>query len=319
MTVARSLAHEALAAGFPQPDTSYRFTAEMKLPHPWEVFVLEPRGRVAMPMLCQATLLLLDKNLISHAKKLFADPERIDLQPIRWWLEQISPTTRVNVVLAAFEASERKVPSLEEFCAQLEEDMAAVGRWLPHLVPTPFDAGHLMKVYEMFREKEERREREMRFLRRVAPLVCNRRSAKDLSRVCSEILELAATDGLLARGSLAVLSALSCLYEGNDSPCIARKVLKPSEQYEDGDAHNALSDLHALEFLVAAHALPWGESAAICTCDLAVAQLWSELQPYPTEAVDGKPFRMNVTLSKALFPRLEDEKRAALMHRMADA
>ena len=84
---------------------------------------------------------------------------------------------------------------------------------------------------------------------------------------------LGAADRLnVDRQSLAVLVALSCLFEDPRSgmTSIGRKILKPRQTYTAEEAYNAICDLRHIELAAFGHAWVTEGQFALCTSDKAV-------------------------------------------------
>lgn len=108
----------------------------------------------------------------------------------------------------------------------------------------------------------------------------------------------------LSKTSLILICTLSCLYERNDGaePLIGRNIIKPCESYSNGDAHNAISDLRALEMLAAMNGLNIG-CVSFCTRDKYLAAMWCGLK-VSSPKWSGNQFTYSINPDVSLFPRL---------------
>lgn len=295
----------------------FTLTAEVRFPHPIRVYVLEGRGAVAPLAFCNSTTLLLDRMIVSHARKLLRQPDHPELQAEKWWLEQInSAAIRFNVVLAAIEGSAGRFPSLEDFRDEAEAATSAVAAVLTEAVPVRYDAAQLEAVYRMFSEKQKRYRKELAFLVAAVPLLCQRLPPHQLLDAEQRILSIADHEDL-STATLSVLIALSCLYESNEQRSPARGVIKPKTIYAEPEAHNTLADLHSLEFLISTQGLPFASARGICTCDEALMRLWNELAPN-AGAQSDETFKFNAQLTRNLFARLTEAEHAQLVERLRE-
>lgn len=81
----------------------------------------------------------------------------------------------------------------------------------------------------------------------------------------------------MQRNTLAVLAALSIVcVENGAGP--AKRLIKPSAQYSEHDAYNALADLRALELLINFFALFPQEQIMLCTGDKNLALFWAGMR-----------------------------------------
>ncbi len=108
----------------------------------------------------------------------------------------------------------------------------------------------------------------------------------------------------LSKTSLILICTLSCLYERNDGaePLIGRNIIKPCESYSNEDAHNAISDLRALEMLAAINGLNIG-CVSFCTRDKYLAAMWCGLK-VSSPKWSGNQFTCSINPDVSLFPRL---------------
>ncbi|WP_144375135.1 hypothetical protein [Thiolapillus brandeum] len=176
---------------------------------------------------------------------------------------------------------------------------------------------HFDAAYEMLHGLSSRYEAECEFLRSVAPIISHRRKDADLEKVHSEIVINCERFGL-HKTSLIMLCTLSCLYERNDGeePLIGRKIIKPTDSYSYEDAHNAISDLRALEMLAAINGLNIG-CVAFCTRDKHLAALWCGLNISSPKWLDSQ-FTCSIEPDVSLFPRLSETDVAELVQELND-
>ena len=168
-----------------------------------------------------------------------------------------------------------------------------------------YDLSHFEAAYSLVRDMLDKAEREKVFLKKISHLIANPVSDRDLPKIADIIISEAISVGLKL-SSVAVLTALSCLYEaiGRDFIRPSRLLLKPKIKYDAKHAYNAISDLRNIELFAASNCIS-EEKYALCTCDKGIALLWCGLNPNNFNLRDGKLI-FNMSINKTLFPRLQE-------------
>jgi hypothetical protein len=161
-------------------------------------------------------------------------------------------------------------------------------------------------AYSQLRALHANTPREVDFFCEIGPLLAAPTSGKKLRTVADRILAAAERVGV-DRQSIAVLVALSCLYEDPQSrtKSIGRSILKPKSVYVAGQAYNAICDLRHIELAAAGQAWVTRGRFALCTSDKAVASLWCALgiRDFVATAA-GTEYTFD--FSPELFPRLDE-------------
>jgi hypothetical protein len=118
-------------------------------------------------------------------------------------------------------------------------------------------------------------QRKTRFLVAVAPRLMASVAKERRFNTWQWILAKADEAGV-SRKSLSVLAALSCLVRPQGNP--AKRLLKPSADFNEKRAYNALCDLRAVELFVYTLALFSELPATLCTKDRNLALFWVGLE-----------------------------------------
>lgn len=294
------------------------FTATVKFDHPASVFVLQQGGWLPVS-LSGASVLLLDRNIIATCKLLRFDPNRQDLVGEKWWMEFMNAGDRylLNTTLAAAEGSLQRTPTLNEFVTELLESAHAVHAALPSAKLVAFSDADVRRIYDMFAERLASAKRLGELLEEACPLVVDRVGTSSLRKTEDRLLVLARKHGVGAR-SLTVIALLSCLYESAETEraSVGRLVLKPSHAYGPERAHNAVSDLLALDYLAVANSHASG-SIGLCTRDKGLLAFWLALGVSGGDP-SASPFVATCNpIGAELFPRLSDVEVAALLARLS--
>jgi hypothetical protein len=267
--------------------------------------------------LFKVTSVLVDRNVLATLKALAQHPGRTDLEAAKWWLAYLNhPQFLLNPVLCALEGKSQRTPTFGEFSHELDACCDVLANGLPNARLLRHDSATFNQLYSLVRDFAARRMKEASFLVSVAPLITDRLARRNHARVEARILQEAHRSGILSQ-SLAVLCALSCLYELADGsqPMIGRRVLKITRSYSLTNAYNAVADLQCLEFLAAAIAFP-GSRFGLVTRDRFLAALWCALGiSDPSVGQRGGLF-FNVSPSPQLFPRLSEDELASLVARV---
>lgn len=293
-----------------------RISLTLQFDYPVSVWVLQAGGWMPI-QLTSAPVILVDRCVISALSDLEARPDRTDMDAERWWLGHLnSRVLHLNAFFCAAEGCSRSEPTFEEFLSQLGKANSIISRGLPEAQIVQHDRTQLVNLYDSMVRAKDYHKREARFLRRASPLIGDRVPRSRTRIVEHELLEAAHSLGLAPK-SIVVLGALSCLYEAQDGgpPLIGRQVLKPSIDYTDEDAHNALSDLRSLECLLASSGLG-GPAVGLCTRDKWLAAFWTYLGTSEGAWEDGT-FRVTLQPNKLLFPRLSEDEVSDLLSRLS--
>lgn len=300
-----------MTQGEPRVTLTLHFDKKMK------VWVLA-RGGYLVPQLTAVDFLLVDRNVPSALEALEVIPCRPDLDADKWWLQHLNrPTPILNPILCATEGRWRTQPTFEQFKEELKNARAILRRTLPEAQVLEHPQEKLHAVYELSASQAQRMKREAQFLVALCPKLASRTRGGAEAWLEAQILQEA--DRLaVSRQSLCCIAALSTLYEKTDGaePLIGRGVLKPKIKYSENDAYNALSDLHALEFLAAGSNLP-GPAVGFCTRDKYLAAFWVCLN-IQSGSWKGTTFSASFAPKTEIFPRLAEEGFLSLLKRIKE-
>jgi hypothetical protein len=274
-------------------DRLITFSAVVKLPYPATIFGITVDGIQPLPFI-RDRLHVLDRSVISR----LCAPAQAESD--QYWISQLdSPDITINPIFAATEGKDRRTPSRDEFVQEYFRTEAVVRRSLPSASLIPHTEKTVADSYALVEDICERRIRETAFLLAAVPLVVQRVSTSELISREREVLSLAQSHGLTG-GSLSLLAVLSCLYESDTHTSAApgRGVLKPKAAYTADMAHHCLSDILALELMVALSSFQLGNGAFI-SADQKLGRFWQALGATSTEPRNGKAtgtFRINAEL-----------------------
>jgi hypothetical protein len=223
----------------------------------------------------------------------------------------------INPIMTAYEGAASREPTRLEFQVELADTRRRLQLLYPHKNVIEHSAKTSGELFDALAVKLERRRREAAFLVDAAPFVAQRPSSKDLMPKIRHVIAKAREAGLVNQ-SLVHVTLLSCLAENRhgDKKSAGRAVLKPRAEFNMRDAHNAVSDIHLLEFLIAASAYHLGP-VALCTMDEGLARLWIKLKVSGAERTAANDINFRFSIDEDLFPRLNQEQlqelRSALM------
>jgi hypothetical protein len=281
------------------------FNMTLTLPQPASVFGITIHG-VQPLFLIRDLLHVPDRNILTRicAK----NPSDAD----KYWIPQLNSTEiTFNPIFTAAEGSSRREPTRLEFIEAYFLAENKIREHLPLVAFVPHSEATLSQSYALIEDIADRRRRESEFLISVAPLVTVRSPDEKLPAKAQEILRRAVDHGL-GGGSLSLLAVLSCLYESSTDTLASpgRGVLHPKMTYTSEDAHNCLSDLLALELLVASSSLGIGRNALI-TADKNLGRFWQALGASATQPINGRGTGRFQITSKLLH-RIDDDGLARL-------
>jgi hypothetical protein len=278
---------------------------------PLTVFALVVGGWLPPPFVLPPHFLL-DRNVVSTLRQLQEEAARHDQVDTGWWLKFFPVDALFHPILYAFEGSNQSAPTFEAFTDSFNQGAEILRNAFPGSSVATFTDVQYRVAYQQLVQVAARSQNEADFLLDSVPLIWQRVHGSKL-RSIEELILAKADEHRLARRSFVVIAILSCLYEDRHGNCsqAARRIIKPRQRYSCTQAYNALSDLRHLEFFIASDAIPGLPHFSLCTCDKALALLWSGLLPCPRHA-DGV-IEFTLSFTDELFPSLDDVGRSRLM------
>lgn len=274
--------------------------------YPLKIFCLNmgPPQHIPLPLIGEE-LLLLDRNVVSHVSSVRQSASAA----IRYWIGEFNRVSRnINPIMTAYEGSAARQPTRLEFQMELADAARRLQLLYPHKNVIQHSAKTSGELFDALAVKLERRQKEVTFLVAVAPLAAQRPSPKDLMPKIREVVAEAAAQGLI-RQSLVHIALLSCLGESShgERKSAGRAVVKPKLGFSERDAHNAVSDIHLLEFLIASSAYHLGP-VVLCTMDQGLAELWVKLKVSRADRTIANDISFRFSIDKDLFPRLDQDQ-----------
>jgi hypothetical protein len=282
--------------------------AKVTFNKPTIVFALVPGGWVPMPFTIPARFLV-DRNVVISLGKIRAGKVVANAESLVWWTQFFTKSGAVfNPLPYAMEAGFQRKPTMQEFMTAYDQGASELLQSLPQCQVTKFEESNYRAAYAQLEAFDQRTDNEVAFLRAVSPIVVPRTSRREEWSMVDQVLDTA-DKCRVARASLVSLAALSCIFEHThgDPPAIGRQVLKPKPSYTDAMAFNALSDLRHIELAAAGQTLFKGDGFALCTCDRALALLWSALS-LRGEFAENDRVEFTFDLTEQMFQRLSNEE-----------
>ncbi len=278
----------------------------LKFRHPVTVYSLV-LGGVSPLALTSAAIHLLDRNVVSWiGRERRGKPDSPRDAAMRWWLEFLdTPTQSINPVLCAFEGNKSRIPTLDEFMDEYRRSCAKIGAYFRNARIVRHRDDDFLQLYQNVVDLHARHHAEIDFLCEIAPEIAERRPRRELAAIRNRILDAAQRRRLGA--SLVLIATLSCLYEGatEATASAARGVIKPKPRYEPCAAHNAVSDVRAVEMLAAGASLG-PETLGLCTGDRRLARFWAALGITSATWSGNNACTVSQRMSSRLFPILTD-------------
>lgn len=274
----------------------------VKPPYPLKIFCLIWGGHLYLPLV-SSELLLLDRNILS----MISSPGSPRSQAEQYWLNEFHRVSRnINPILTAYEGCFRRRPTKLEFREELAGSYAKLKDIYPNKRIIEHSTDTSDTLYDALAPKMDRQEQEVQFLLAAAPVVVDRPRDNDLMPKIREISRIADEFGL-RRKSLAQVALVSCLSEDKhgDKLSAGRRIIKPKHTYLPQQAHNAVADLHYLEFLVATASGPFGP-IGLCTMDEGLAHFWLGLNATRATRDDNNDISYRFCMDKRLCPRLSN-------------
>lgn len=279
-----------------------KVSTNVEFHEPTTVYSLVEGGWLPPP-LAKPSRFLVDRNVISRLRSIRENKVSMNERSFKWWMDLFtSKDTVFHPLPYAFESKFKRKPTFLEFCQAYDKAVYELRQFFPGCRVVEFSTPHYDAAYKTLEDLDDRNAQETRFLIHVCPLVAHRVSSKNVISVKNHILKMADSFHL-KRNSLAVLTVLSCLYENiHGTPvAIGRQIIKPKETYSELDAFNALSDLRHVEIAALSKGILKDEGYWLCTCDKALALLWSSLAISPSLSDQNT---LTVNFNSDLFSRL---------------
>lgn len=276
----------------------------VKPPYPLKLFCLTWGGHLYLPLV-STELLLLDRNVLSKVSAF----DGISNKAERYWIGEFNRVSRnINPILTAYEGCFRRRPTKTEFQIEINKAFKALKDLYPDKRIIEHSSETSGQIYDALEPKLKRQEQEVQFLLASAPLAAHRPSDSELMPRIREISRLAASFGLQGR-SLVQVALMSCISEGKhgDKLSAGRRIIKPKPMYSSKEAHNAIADIHYLEFLVAAASGPFGP-IALCTMDEGIAHFWLAINVSHSARDEKNDISYRFCVDKKLCPRLSNEQ-----------
>ncbi len=293
--------HLKMNIEFHQPVTAYALLSDGWLP-----FCFAP-----------ASTVLVDRNIVATAKSIASESERADIAANKWWFNFLNNQNyTLHPILAALEGRNRQAPTYDEFVLEFQNASEALSEVFPNARLMDFEEKHYRAGYAIAEDLKERYESDIHFLLSASKHLLTALPENKLGEV-EEIL-FSISKGLNPKPSpFVILAAVSCLYEDPKNPelNIGRNILKPKKNYSESSAHNAVSDLRALELLLCFQQL-LGPPPVFCTRDKALVNFWIAIQHTRVTRSEGG-FEFTLRFKNSLFPRLQEEECMDLIDRLS--
>ncbi len=287
-------------------EPTLQLSMTLKFRHPITVYSLVPGGVSPLAM-TSAVIHLLDRNVVSWiGREPRGEPDSPRDAAMRWSLKFLDkPTQSINPLLCAFEGNKSRIPTLDEFKEEYLRSCEKIGTYFRSARIVRHRDEDFLQVYQNVVDLQARHRAEVDFLCEIAPEIAERHQRRELVAIRDRILDAAQRRCL--GDSLVLIASLSCLYEGatEATASAARGVIKPQPRYGPMAAHNAVSDVRAVEMLAAGAPLR-PETLGLCTADRRLAQFWDALGITSGTWSGNNACTVSHRMSSRLFPILTD-------------
>lgn len=278
---------------------------------PLDAVGLVPGGWLPIGIACHENCHLLpDSNLVGALLNRRRVTERDKGERSSFLDFLLNASVRINPILVALEGNTRSLPSPEQIRHKYAETVAKLRRALPNATITPEGAGAAEGIIGLIEDQRASFERKTQFLLRIAPLLNANISRRKRPVALTAILEAARAEHLKLT-SMLVFAAVSAAAHWGKRRNSSKAMLKFREHYSTHDAHNALSDIRALELLAVCYAAWPADSWMLCTADKDLALFWSGIQCHNFR-MRGHAAACEFTLIRDLVRGFSDEELAQL-------
>lgn len=283
-----------------------RIDMKVKFKEPATVYSLVLGGWSPLA-LTSASIHIIDRNILIWLRKSLSNGyRRDDYQANEWWLKFLdAPTQSINPICCALEGGQKRTPTLQEFEEEYLRAADELKFYFPKAKIIHQPENDFKSTYQIVSNLQNRQSKEIDFLCSVSGLIAEKVPKEKISKISDKILSDAESRKL--KSPVVLIAALSCLY-GSDH---ARKLIKPSKSYNEGDAYNALADIHSLEMLASATSLGQ-EVIGFCTRDKPLSAFWCQLGVNKSAWVNDL-CKLSLSLSQDIFPGLPLEGQQKLI------
>lgn len=291
-----------------------RLKAKVAFDKPVTIYALVQGGWLPLPFAIPARFLV-DRNVVISMRKIREGRVNANAEALQWWTKFFAKGSGMfNPLPFAFEAGFRRKPTMAEFAAAYDDGASELLDALPGCHIVKFEESNYRVAYAQLEAFDGQNEREVKFLQATCPLIVQRVPRQAEADVAKVIVQTA-DKYQVNRTSFATLAALSCLYEDvhGTLPAIGRQILKPKSVYSEADAFNALSDIRHVELAATGQAYFKQEAFSLCTCDKALALMWSALS-LRGDSPSGGEVEFTFDLTTDLFSRLSEDELLEVKH-----
>lgn len=222
---------------------------------------------------------------------------------------------RINPILFALEGTSGcSYPTPSELSDLFDRASAKILQALPQATIFPVKAEAIQGALGLVEATSRALSKQQRYLVKAAPLIASPIPRSKIMDVCHNLLDLC-DRYVVPKQSLLVFALISAAAarQGRNP---ALTLLKPCHHYNDKRAFNALADLRAINFLIAASADFPGEKVALLTEDRALAEFWAGLQIHSYQR-NGANIHYSMNPHPALLDQLSKEEQSKILRMMS--
>lgn len=286
------------------PSTVGSISATLNSTHGSNVIGLLKGGWLPSGLAFGDALILPDRCTVGAIRSRFVGGAVKSGKPDDFMDFAVGHSLKINPLLYAIEGSTgRAVPCESELSELFDRASQKIKEALPKAIIFPDKTAAMQGAIGLLRDAAHDFARKQHFLVEAAPLVAPSIGRATRVVVWRELFALAQHHGV-KRASILMLTLLSATAaKQNMNP--AKALLKPKKNYTDKDAYNALSDLRALDLLIAAAADFPNLRVVLLTLDRALSLLWTGLQTHSYRR-DGMSIHYEINAHRGLFSGLTD-------------
>jgi len=293
-------------------------TVRVRIDSPFtnDVIALVPGGWMTAAMCPPDALLMVDQNVFSIFDRHLRSDRNPALPPDFLMLLRERESSFSPILYMMEGQLGRPSETVEELEASYDRFASRIATHFPKAKTVPPREQSAPGALSLLKQRKERYVRECAFLVEVAPLLIPETGRAKRDQVWDQLEASAARHGVprMSYVFMAVLCATSTSPEFN----AGRMILKPRPGFDRGDAHNAVSDLIALELMNNVIAAFPGKWPVFLTHDRGLALLWNGARTH-SHVRGPSHTRFRVTFLRPLFDRLTPEQDARLVAMIADA
>ncbi|KHT17934.1 hypothetical protein [Pectobacterium brasiliense] len=195
----------------------------------------------------------------------------------------------------------------KDLAEKYEEAVSIIKKTLPNSI-IPHNCEELAEsTFGMLSQLYNNNIGKISFIQEIITHLYKETAIKKRHEVIETLKKIAISNNIDRKSTLFIAALSAALSNPKSNP--AKKIFKPkpSEEYTQKHAYNALSDFRAIDYLMWATAIDPETKSYLCTNDKNLVRFWCALEPTNLSFI-GNRLSFNLKFKESLFGNLNDEE-----------